>query len=132
MAVQIRPLNREEISTQSHVLGKAASLINAKPPLSAPQIQQIYDKLRAQYDHADHVNGVGVALGELIIGRTNFEWAKIAFDGGYETCVFAPGTQVFCTPLSMVTKRLIERQPVNIADLCEATIATMYQRLNRR
>lgn len=131
MTTEIRPLNAQEKATQKDVLGKAAKLVGAKTPLTETNVQALYDKLRQHHDQADHVNGLGVAFGELIVKNSNFGWAHVKYDGGYEACVGAPKSTIFCTPLSMMTKRIARGEATNIAKLCRDTIEAMEQRLTQ-
>ncbi|MGI9412020.1 MAG: DUF3806 domain-containing protein, partial [Hyphomicrobiales bacterium] len=131
IAMQIRPLSLDEKSALDDGLNLAARLVDGRRPLSSDQIQELYDVMLSK--HADFAEGLvatGLAFGELIAGKTGFEWVRVSDEYGEETGLSLPGKQIFCAPVSMIQKRIEGAEASDIAALCDELVRTLQAQAN--
>lgn len=127
----IRQLTDDEQAALADGLALAARLVDGLPPLSADQVQALYDALCS--DHPNDAEGIiaaGLAFGELIAARADYEWVRVADDFGEETVLAPRNKEIICAPVSMIQKRIEEREAVSIPRLRDATIATVQQEID--
>src|SRR5262249_54854926 len=108
-AVRMRPLTKEERADCEENLDLAAHLAGARRPLSAANLQELFDVLSEGDAPHRAVIALGYAFGELIVRRAGFEWARVSDEYGEETCVAPRGVEMYCSPLDMIQKRIEQK-----------------------
>lgn len=132
MSANLRPLSSDEITARDAGLDLAARLINGASPLRIDQVQALYDGLLAgRVDGGGDASiALGIAFGEQIVSKAAFEWMRVSDEYGDETCVSAPGKEIFCAPISMLQKRLKRREAIDIAQLRDEMIELIQRRID--
>lgn len=119
------PLSAEEHDALDSGLALAAALAGGTRPLSAAQVQELYDGLRGK-EGIDVARGViGLAFGELILPQGPFEWVRVSDDHGSETGIGVAGYDLYCYPISMIEKRLEADEGVEIEMLARQTASEL-------
>jgi hypothetical protein len=62
---------------------------------------------------------LGVTLGDAIAQDTLMEWVTVDDDYGTTAALNWPGTSLLCFPLTLISKRLEDRETVDVHDLFE-------------
>lgn len=120
MALPIRPLTHEEISARDAGLELACTLAGKPRPLSAADLQGVYNALMAErLASGDAAIALGLACAELLVVQFGMEWVRIEDEHGSETVVSPPGKDIFCAPISMIQKRLRRGEPVDVGALMD-------------
>jgi hypothetical protein len=126
---QISPLTEEAIAALEAGLDLAARLVGAARPLTVAHVQALYDVLLTDDAGEEALIALGLAFGEQIIASSDFEWARVSDEYGDETCVAVHERQIFCAPISMIQKRILRQERVEVAALRDATIALIKKRI---
>jgi hypothetical protein len=128
--MNMRPLNSEEAAARDAGLELAARLVGFPPPLSMADVQTLYDVLLDVSDPpAEALIAAGLAFGEQIIAASDFEWMRVSDEFGDETCVAAPKNEIFCSPISMIQKRIEQKEGWDLVGLRDDTIAIIRKRI---
>ena len=129
MSQEFRGLTSEERAALDSGLSLASSLVNAAPPLTAAHVQDLYDTLSGQYqEFGEGIIAAGLAFGELLAQKAPLEWVRVKDEFGEETVLAVPGLKVFCSPISMIQKRIKGSEQISITELCDA-MASELQRM---
>src|ERR1041385_3623996 len=124
MSLNLRPLSPDEIGARDAILDLAAQLAGASRPLTIDDVQSLYDAcLDVDDPPSEALLAIGLSFAQQIVSAANFEWVRVSDEYGDETCVAAPGKEIFCSPISMIRKRLQERERLNLAELRDDTVA---------
>jgi hypothetical protein len=128
--LQIRPLTAEEEEAREAALQMAARLVGATPPHTVEQVDELYKVLRDEYPNfLEGQIAVGVAFGELIAAKSDYEWIRVTDEYGSETALAPRGVQGACHPISMMQKRIDERADIDIGRTRDATIEIIEERI---
>jgi|GEM_PF-1093970 hypothetical protein len=129
MSQEFRGLTSEERAALESGLSLASRLGDAAPPLTAAHVQDLYDTLSSQYpEYGEGIIAAGLAFGELLAQKVPLEWVRVKDEFGEETVLAIPDLKIFCSPVSMIQKRVRESARVSITDLCHA-MASELQRM---
>ena len=121
--MDIRSLTEEEIEALEDGLRLAAKLVEGQLPLSAGEVQSLYDALcRSEGENVEAEIAAGLAFGALIASKSDMEWVRVVDDYGEETALSPPGLQMVCNPISMLRKRIASNEEIDIAELCGGLI----------
>ena len=105
--MEFRPLTPHQEAELADGLELAATIARSSPPLSADQVQTLYDTLLGQsFCDEDTVVALGFAFGDLIKKQITLEWILLDGDYGEEISLAVPGLRLVCSPISMMRKRL--------------------------
>ena len=127
--MEIRALSSEEQKALEDGLSLAAKIIDGETPLSVDQVQEVYNILQAKHsDFAEGVIAVGLALGQLIVEISDYEWVRVTDEYGEETALSPPGIQFACHPISMIQKRISRNEAVKIEHLRDESIRALAER----
>lgn len=129
MTQPLQPLNDDFVQHRARHLAEAERLAGARNPLTAKQIQTVYDSM-VKDGESEAGLAIGYALGELIAARGKYEW-KVALDYFGSEPVVAGAHGVFCAPVYMIMRRLKEKQPIDIESLVKDTLETMREAIAR-
>ena len=122
-------LSEEQLVAVQMNLAKAAEWAGVDTAPSAAKVQEIYDAfLEHDVGDGDRIITLGVAFGQLLVDRAGLEWVSVSDQYGTEICVAVPEKQSFCSPLSMMDKRIERAERLSIERLCEDTLALLYER----
>lgn len=118
-------LTEEEHDALQSGLGLAAAMAGGARPLSAAQVQALYDGMRGKEGVAQALGVVGLAFGELILPQGPFEWVRVSDEHGTETCIGVKELDLFCYPISMIEKRLKQDEAIEVEMLARQTAAEL-------
>ena len=91
-------------------------------------MQDLYDTLSGQYqEFGEGIIAAGLAFGELLAQKVPLEWVRVKDEFGEETVLAVPGLKVFCSPISMIQKRIKGSEQVSITELCDATASELQR-----
>ena len=125
--MEIRNLNAEEISALSDGLNMAGRMLNYEGSIPANKVQELYDYfLNNGREFEEGVIALGLAFGALFIDGGGYEWARVSDEYGDETVVRINGKKLFCSPISMIQKRLDRREAINIQELYQDTVEALW------
>jgi hypothetical protein len=90
-------------------------------------LQQLYDHVLAKPEiEAELIEAVGLALGAQIVAASGFEWVWTDGDDYLpEIAVGVPRLKLVCHPVSMIAKRLSDREAWDLGDLVIGTVERM-------
>jgi hypothetical protein len=124
MSFVISRLNAEQLLKLEDARKLAASLCDRLPPLSAAEVQVLFDVVvELHVDHPGAVEALGVVFGDMFTGSADFEWAWVEDDWGGEPSIVRIGYDGICHPLSMIEKRISRSERTSLLALREATVA---------
>jgi len=126
--MRISGLTIEQAQALGEAIALAADYLATDPPFSPVEVQRLYDAVVR--DHSEHVDAqiaVGMAFGEMIIGKADYEWVRVADEYGEETALCHRAAAVTCFPISMLQKRISKREEVDLVALRDSTIAVVEQ-----
>ncbi|HLY05544.1 MAG TPA: DUF3806 domain-containing protein [Rhizomicrobium sp.] len=131
MSLNLRQLSPREIGTREAGLDLAAHLAGVPRRMAMDDVQALYDALLdVDQPPPEALMAAGFGFAEQIVAASDFEWAQVSDDEfGEETCVAAPKHEIYCSPISMIQKRLEQRERLSLAELRDATIATLRRRI---
>jgi len=90
----------------------------------------LYDGFLAErLEREDALIALGLSFGEQIVRTADFEWVRVSDEYGEETCVAPRGKTVHCAPISMIKKRLMRGEVVDLARLRDHTIEVILKSL---
>jgi Domain of unknown function (DUF3806) len=75
------------------------------------------------------VIALGVAFGELIVGKAGYQWVRVIDEWDSENSLSPIGWDACCHPTSMIQKRIERREAVQLSDLVDDTIYTIEKRI---
>jgi Domain of unknown function (DUF3806) len=94
--------------------------------LTVEEIQSAYDALLASTAiDEQRLLALGVAFGEMICARGDFEWVHLEDEYGSGPALAPVGFDLACSPIEMIEKRLEDGEHVDLVELCSDTIATI-------
>jgi hypothetical protein len=127
----MRPLNSEEVAAREAALDLAAHVVDVPRPLTMDDVQALYGALLdVDQPPAQALIAAGLGFAEQVVAASDFEWAYTLDDEfGQHTCVAAPKNKIYCSPVSMIQKRLERRERLDLAELRDDTIATIRRRI---
>src|SRR5581483_1648416 len=107
MGFEIRSLNKEEQAALEDGLRLSEELASTSGTLQPAQIQKLYDTALecAALDDATII-AIGLAFGQDLKLHGGYEWVRVSGAWGEETCLAVPRLTIFCSPISMIQKRL--------------------------
>jgi hypothetical protein len=124
--VKISRLTVEQAQAVEQAIVLAADYLATEPPFSPLEVQRLYDAVaRDQPDHVEATIAVGMAFGELIIAKADYEWVRVSDEYGEETALCHRAAEVTCFPVSMLQKRLSKGEAVDLVELRDSTIAVV-------
>ncbi len=126
--MKISGLTVEQARAVDEAIALAADYLATDPPFSAVEVQRLYDAVAR--DHPEHVEAqiaVGMAFGEMIISKADYEWVRVSDEYGEETALCHRAAAVTCFPISMLQKRISKREAVDLVELRDATIAVVEE-----
>lgn len=127
--MEIRALSSEERKALEDGLSLVAKIADAETPLSVDHVQEVCNVLQTKHsDFPEGVIAVGLALGQLIVEISDYEWVRVIDEYGEETALSPPGGQFACHPISMVQKRINQNELVDIAHLRDESIRVLAER----
>ena len=121
--MKISGLTVEQAQAVDEAIALAADYLATDPPFSPLEVQRLYDAVAR--DHPEHVDAqiaVGIAFGEMIIDKADYEWVRVSDEYGEEMALCHRAAAVTCFPISMLQKRIAKREAVDLAELRDATI----------
>lgn len=128
--IQVRPLSGAERDALQQGLDMAARLLDLPRPLSASDVQMLYDIIRDAHRDADEaIIALGLAFGQLIADAADFEWLRVQDEYGEETALARKGFAAYCHPISMMQKRIEHGQQENLSELRDTTIRMIQDRV---
>jgi hypothetical protein len=127
-----RDLTSDEIVALEQGLNFAAKLAQGDRPLSARELQVLYDAfLREHVTEPDAIISLGLAFGENIAHTEAFEWVRVEDEYGEETSLRLVGKTVYCHPISIIQKRLEAQEDADIGQLTGDTISNVLEMAER-
>jgi len=124
--VSARALLPDDLAYLRMSLSRASVFVGTRLPAAARDVQTLYDTVFETYpDHDNVIESIGLLFGELICEETDFEWQWVTYEGREELSLLHPSAFVFCSPLSMMHKRIQHGEAVDIEELCAQTIKTL-------
>lgn len=126
--MKISGLTVEQAQAVDEAIALAADYLATDPPFSPVEVQRLYDAVAR--DHSEHIDAqiaVGMAFGEMIIGKADYEWVRVSDEHGEETALCHRAAAVTCFPISMLQKRISKREAVDLVELRDATIAALEE-----
>lgn len=126
--MKISGLTVEQAQAVDDAIALAADYLATDPPFSPVEVQRLYDAVAR--DHPEHVEAqiaVGMAFGEMIISKADYEWVRVSDEYGEETALCHRAAAVTCFPISMLQKRISKREEVDLVELRDATIAVVEE-----
>ena len=130
--MKISGLTVEQAPAVDEAIALAADYLATDPPFSPDEVQTLYDVVaRERPHHVDAQIAVGIAFGEMIIDKTDYEWVRVSDEYGDETALCHRTAMVTCFPISMLQKRISKREEVDLVELRDATIATLEEAVTK-
>jgi hypothetical protein len=128
-----RELTETEAKQLEAGLSFAAALAEAELPLSLDQVQSLYDAFVEEgVDDAQAVAALGMTFGQCIVASGPFVWVRVIDDEyGDETSVGVLGAAIYLHPISMLQKRLEDREPVVVEQLVNDSLTQLAALVNR-
>ena len=126
--MNISGLTPELAQAVDEAIALAADYLATDPPFSPLEVQRLYDAVTR--DHPENVEAqiaVGIAFGEMIIAKADYEWVRVSDEYGEETALCHRAAAVTCFPVSMLQKRIAKREEVDLVELRDATIAVLEE-----
>lgn len=126
--MKISGLTVEQAQAVDEAIALAADYLATDPPFSPVEVQRLYDAVAR--DHSENVEAqiaVGMAFGEMIISKADYEWVRISDEYGEETALCHRAAAVTCFPISMLQKRISKREEIDLVELRDATIAVVEE-----
>ena len=108
----------------------AAQMANEPLPLGFEQVQRLYDAMleRTERDE-EEIIALGIAFGAAINERASFDWVRVSDQWGDETCVGPPHKTIHVAPISMVQKRLVRDEVINLEQFADTVIGSVQSKL---
>jgi hypothetical protein len=128
-----RALSDSETESLEAGLSFAAALADAERPLALDQVQSLYDAFLSEgVDDSQAIAALGLSFGQYIVASGPFEWVRVIDDEyGDETSVGVLGAAIYLHPITMLQKRLEDREPVVIEQLVNDSLAQLATLVNR-
>ncbi len=126
--MKISGLTVEQAQGVDEAIALAADYLATDPPFSPVEVQRLYDAVAR--DHPENVEAqiaLGMAFGEMIIGKADYEWVRVSNEYGEETALCHRAAAVTCFPISMLQKRISKREEIDLVGLRDATIAVVEE-----
>jgi hypothetical protein len=125
-----RALTPDERGAMEAALHLAAKMANVPLPLGFAQVQRLYDALLEQAERdEEEVIAVGIAFGAAINERARFDWVRVSDQWGDETCVGPPHKAIHVAPISMVQKRLVRSEVINLEEFADTVIGSVQSKV---
>ncbi|MCX7358360.1 MAG: DUF3806 domain-containing protein [Alphaproteobacteria bacterium] len=125
-----RALTPDERGAMEAALHLAAKLANEPLPLGFAQVQRLYDAMLAQTERdEDEVIALGMAFGAAINERARFDWVRVSDQWGDETCVGPPHKTIHVAPISMVQKRLVRNEVIDLEQFADSVIGSVKSKI---
>lgn len=119
-----RELTVAEVEALEAALSFAARIARVERPLSLEQVQDLYDGfLEEEIDDADAIMALGLSFGQCLISSGPFEWVRVTDEYGEETSVAVIGATIYIHPISMIQKRLADREKIIVEQLCNDSLS---------
>jgi hypothetical protein len=124
--MKISGLTVEQAQAVDEAIALAADYLATDPPFSPAEVQRLYDAVARDHpENAEAQIAVGMAFGEMIVRKADYEWVRVSGDYGEETALCHRAAAVTCFPISMLQKRISKREGVDLVELRDATIAVV-------
>jgi hypothetical protein len=78
--------------------------------------------------HTYELQCMGVILGDVFVAELQMEWVVVEDEFGRDLAVRVPGTSILLFPLTMISKRVEQKKPVDVFDMFNS-IAEQIDRL---
>ena len=122
---QIRPLSaddRQHLTQQRAVAEKFLDGDEAQQQYLTPAgklglIQAILDHKVFAADQAWELQCLGVILGDAFVQHLGMEWMAVDDEDGHSPAVQMPRTSIILVPVTMIHRRVLEGQDVNVFGL---------------
>ena len=119
-----RELTVAEVEALDAALNFAARIARVERPLSLEQVQDLYDGfLEEEIDDVDEISALGLSFGQCLISSGPFEWVRVTDEYGEETSVAVIVATIYIHPISMIQKRLADREKVIFEQLCNDSLS---------
>ena len=87
-------------------------------------IQFFFDEaFQGELENETAIISLGVAFGEQVRRRGHFSWVRLVDEFGEETVLVHDDAEIILSPVSMIKKRIDERDHYNLDELCNGAIA---------
>jgi hypothetical protein len=106
-------------------------------PESRHRYEQLSEKLRllqtildAGWIEASETNKLqclGITLGDALVQELGMEWVMVEDENGRDPAIRFPGTTVVAFPLTMISKRIEDRESIDVADLFSRVSARLRE-----
>lgn len=77
-------------------------------------LQLLFDQKKFSRDQIGEISAMGVLLGDALVSVLNLEWCSVEDELGTDFAVAPQGKNVFSFPLSVIHKRYLEEDDVNV------------------
>ena len=126
----IRPLNADEQTALDQGLRLASRLTNSSHPIDPQYLQNLYNSLLETAVENDlNVIALGLGFGQELLSHGDYEWVRVSNEYGDETCIAVRGLFVYCSPISIIQKRLHRGERPDFVGLRDAVIAAMNEKV---
>lgn len=128
LASTYRDLNPAEEKARDDALAKAAELLGLPSPLPVEAVQILFNRcLQDEKPDLETIIAAGIAYGATFLHRPELEWARVHDAYGEETVIAYKRRRIHAAPISMLHKRVLGREPTDLAELRDTTISRMHQ-----
>ncbi|GLQ20214.1 DUF3806 domain-containing protein [Algimonas porphyrae] len=126
--MNVRNLNKLEMEGLDQSRKLALRLMNATTDFTTNAFDQAYaDVLENTASNILFQSALGIALGDLILSKSDYIWLRVEDKYGEETAVGLPDPQIVCYPISIIQKRLASKERMDSAQLVRSTISAMEE-----
>lgn len=127
--MRLRPLTEEEASALEDGLKLFEKLSAASRPFGVKAVKDVYSEfLVGDVEFKAGEIAIGLAFGQIMVDNHNYEWVRVSDEYGEETVVAIKGLKLFCSPVSMVQKRLERSEEVDFQELLDGTVLILEKK----
>ena len=118
MSIEFKKLSTDEKNNLVRTLSYSARIAGKDGALSISDVNSLYASfIEEQIQDAGARIALGIAFGQLFADRGDFEWVRVSDEYGEETALAVVGKKITIFPISMIQKRLENRDKLNIESL---------------
>jgi hypothetical protein len=77
-------------------------------------LQLLFDQKKFGRDQIGEISAMGVLLGDALVSVLNLEWCSVEDELGTDLAVAPEGKNIFSFPLSVIHRRYLEEDNVNL------------------
>lgn len=124
--MKFRPLSAEETTALKTARNLAIKLMNTSASFTPRDLQRAYDDVvENNHEHSAFQIALGVAFGDLVKSENDYQWTRVADEYGEENALSPRNVDVACFPISIIQKRLMARDRIDIEHLVSQTIVAV-------